>query len=309
MKTDLYQQVTDRVIALMQQHGAAWINPMSRAGSSYAPRNPTTGKAYRGINVLLLSCSAFTSNQWAGFSQWKAKGCNVKKGSKATTIVYWKIIRKRQLVEGVERESTLPLLRYLNVFNLDQVEGEYADKARGAETSAPTSLVDACASADELVKACGAVIRQDAEARAYYSPIGDFVHMPNREVFAATSTSSATENFYSTLLHELTHWTGHSSRLSRDFSGRFGSDAYAAEELVAELGAAFLCAELGISPTPRADHAAYLNSWLRVLRNDPKAIVTAASKAKAAAAFLTQSLDDSDSEEEGEEVAPIAEAA
>jgi len=111
--------------------------------------------------------------------------------------------------------------------------------------------------------------------------------MPDRELFVATSTSHATENYYATLLHELTHWSGHASRLKRDLINRFGDDAYAMEELVAELGAAFLCADLCITNTPRLDHAAYVSSWLKVLRDDTRAIFTAAAKASAAVDYLT----------------------
>jgi antirestriction protein ArdC len=135
------------------------------------------------------------------------------------------------------------------------------------------------------VQATGAAIREQGN-HAYYNPGADHIQVPPRGSFIGTPTSSPTETFYSTLCHELTHWSGHKSRLDRDLSGRFGDRAYAAEELVAELGAAFLCADLGITNMPRLDHAQYVASWFMLMRDDTHAIFTAASKAAAAAEFL-----------------------
>jgi antirestriction protein ArdC len=286
-KFDLYQVVTDRIIGLMETHGANWVNPFNRRAGSYRAHNPITGKAYQGINTFLLATTPYPVPMFAGYGQWADKKCQVKRGEKSTMIVYWKILENRKTVEGVETVTKRPLLRYLNVFNVDQVEGDYADALRAKALSPVVTVVDMVAFADAFVTATGATIKSSNEPHAYYSPALDFVHMPSRESFEATPTSTATECYYSTMLHELTHWTGHSSRLSRDFSGRFGNEAYAFEELVAELGSAMLCAELGISVEPRADHAQYLNSWVKVLKGDNGAILKAASLAKAAAAYLS----------------------
>lgn len=295
---DLYQVVTDRVIDLMSQHGANWSNPFNKKGSAYMAKNAVTGKIYQGLNVFLLATTPYQIPVWAGYGQWFSKGCQVKKGAKSTMIVYWKILEKAVTVNGVAKIKKTPLLRYLNVFNVEQVEGAYADSVKAAAlvTTEVRTEVETIELADAFFAATGAKIRHSDDMRAYYSPALDLVHMPNRVLFAATKTSSATECYYSTLAHELTHWTGHKARLNRnDGTMRFGGEAYAFEELVAELGAAMLCAQLGISVEPRPDHAQYLNNWLKALKDDKHAIITAASLAKKAAAFMT-TIDDEEEE-------------
>jgi antirestriction protein ArdC len=148
-----------------------------------------------------------------------------------------------------------------------------------------TSLVERVSQADELVQSTGADIRHGG-GRAYYRLSTDHIQMPDEERFKNTETSTATEGYYSTLFHELTHWTGREDRCERDLNNRFGDDAYAMEELVAELGAAFLCAELEISPQPREDHAGYIQHWMKVMKADKKAIFTAAARANEALDFL-----------------------
>lgn len=293
-KFDLYQTVTDRVIDLMAKHGSNWMNPFNKRAGLYQPTNPITGKAYRGINTFLLATTPYPMSYWAGYGQWADKKCQVRRGEKATMIVYWKILERKAVVDGAEKIVTRPLLRYLSVFNIDQVDGEFADALRVNGTVPVTTSVDLVAQADAFVAATGARVIETQKPSAYYSPADDYVHMPARANFDATTTSSATECYYGTLLHELTHWTGHASRLARDFSGRFGSNAYAFEELVAELGSAMLCAELGVSIEPRVDHAQYLNSWIQVLKADNGAILKAAGLAKAAAAMLSKFSDDAE---------------
>ncbi|MBH5372266.1 hypothetical protein HZZ16_30020 [Bradyrhizobium sp. CNPSo 4016] len=175
-----------------------------------------------------------------------------------------------------ERKSRL-FARATPVFNADQVDGP-----EEAPIAAP---VDELGDVDAFIARTEAKIVHGGN-RACFIPKLDEIHMPPREAFMGSATSSPTEAYYSTLLHELTHWTGPAHRCDRDLSGRFGSQAYAMEELVAELGAAFLCAELGIAVEPRADHAQYLAHWLKVLTADKRAIFTAASKAGEAVAFL-----------------------
>jgi antirestriction protein ArdC len=296
MAFDLYQTVTDRVIALMSEHGADWINPFKKTAAAYAPQNPITGKAYQGMNTFLLATMPYELPYWAGYGQWSSKDCQVRRGEKSTMIVYWKILERTVTVNGEQRVSKRPLLRYLNVFNVAQVDGAYADTLR-ARTVTPTAVSDTAATialADAFVASTGAVLRHSTEAAAYYRPAADYIHMPHRAQFAATKTSTATEAYYGTLLHELTHWSGHESRCNRALQNKFGSEAYAFEELVAELGAAMLCAQLGVSVEPRADHAQYLNNWLKVLRSDNGAIIKAASLAKQAAAYLSASVEADD---------------
>jgi antirestriction protein ArdC len=147
------------------------------------------------------------------------------------------------------------------------------------------NLVEIIHQADALIASTGADIRHRGDRAVYYQ-LEDYIRMPNKQRFTGSTTSSPTESYYAVLLHELTHWTGHKTRLNRDLATRFHKDAYAMEELVAELGAAFLCADLGVTNSPRQDHAAYIANWLQVFKNDTKAVFTAASKASEAAAYL-----------------------
>lgn len=285
---DLYQTVTDRVLELMREHGANWTNPFNKSASAYQASNPVTGQAYRGINQFLLATTSYPLPYWAGFSQWHAKACHVKAGERSTMIVYWKMLERVEIVDGKEKKITRPLLRYLNVFNVAQVVGDYADKLRATIVNTPQTEAAIVERAEQYFKATGATIRINGEQRAYYVPQADYVHMPARECFTATKTSSATECYYSTLAHEMTHWTGHNSRLDRDQLGKFGDPRYAFEELIAELGAAMICAQIGVSVEPRADHAQYLNSWITALKDNNGAILKAAGYAKAAAAFIAK---------------------
>lgn len=281
---DLYQIITDKVVSQMETAGSNWINPFNKGRGSMRPINAVTGKAYRGINTVLLNFTPFASNAWAGFNQWKAKGCTVKKGEKATMIVFFKMMERE--VEG--EKETFPLLRYFNVFNSQQVDGDFARKFDHRPSPVPVvEGAEALPEVDALIARLDPTIRHSVEGQAAYAPGLDLIMMPSRSVFRATPTSSATECYYSTLWHEMVHWTGHESRLGRKLDGRFGTEAYAFEELIAELGAAFICGELGISAEPRLDHAHYLNHWLRVIRNDKRAIFRAASLSRQAAEFLT----------------------
>jgi antirestriction protein ArdC len=287
-KLDLYQAVTDNVIKLMTEHGANWTNPFNRKGAGYQAVNAVTGEAYKGVNQLLLGVTPYPLALWAGFGQWQAKGCTVKKGEKATIGLYFNVIQKTKTdTAGETKTTSIPLLKYFNVFNIDQVEGAFAEELRArVNDTAGANTVAALDNAEAFFNAQGATVTHSNTPRACYNLVSDNIHMPNKALFEDTKHSTATECYYSTLAHEFIHWTGAPARLKRDHSGRFGSQAYAFEELVAELGAAFLCAELGISTTTRADHAEYLNNWLQVLKNDNKAIIKAATLSKAACLYL-----------------------
>lgn len=281
---DLYQSVTDSIIQKMETSGANWVNPFNKGRNSLKPYNATTGKAYRGINTVLLNFTPFTSNAWASFNQWRAANCAVKKGEKASIVVFFSMLEKKNKQTG--ETDKFPMLKYFNVFNADQVTGDLADKHKAVNIAKPSD-VETITRADILISKTGANIRHSLDPRAFYSGGLDFIHMPARECFTATATSTATEAYYSTLFHELTHWTSHSTRCARKLGERFGDHAYAFEELVAELGAAFLCAETDITREPRVDHAHYLNNWLAVLKNDKRAIFRAASLAREASEFIT----------------------
>jgi antirestriction protein ArdC len=205
----------------------------------------------------------------------------VKKGEKASYIVFYKEISVAADEGSEDDNGTRLFARATPVFAAEQVEG-YASPALPGPPANPVEPIEA---AEAFVAATGAVIVHGG-SRACYVPRTDNIHMPPRDMFFGTATSSAAEAYASTKLHELTHWTSAPERCNRQLGKRFGDDAYAMEELVAELGAAFLCADLGITDAPRADHAQYLDNWLRVLKADKKAIFTTASKASQAVGFL-----------------------
>jgi antirestriction protein ArdC len=287
-KRDAYQEVTDRIIAALENGEAdgEWSPPWVSLAAQGIPSNADTRKRYRGINVLNLWITAqqsgYKSSRWATYRQWKSLGAQVKRGEKGTMIVFFRTFdRETDRIDNngdtvVER---IPFIRHSTVFNAEQVEGDPR-----SDEDEPTELpegADPIEHLDEFLAATGAQIEHGGD-RAYYRPGTDTIALPPIEQFHST------EGYYGTALHELTHWTGAKPRLDRDLRNRFGSEAYAVEELIAELGATFLSAEFGVEAEPRADHAQYLKSWLKVLREDNKAIVTAASRAADAADYLTK---------------------
>lgn len=279
--SDIYENVTARIVEAMETAGRDWQRPWLAV--SHMPKNATTGRQYNGVNVVNLWLTVSESGLWASYKQWASIGAQVRQGERGTMIVYAGTGVAKEKSEdgdkGEKGENTYRFLRSSFVFSAEQVDGYTAP------TVATLSPVERNEGAERFIAATGAKI-QHGKGGAYYAPELDYIGMPAREAFTATATSTREESYYSAALHELAHWSGHKSRLARDLNNRFGSQAYAAEELIAEMGAAFLCAELGISPQPRADHAQYLNLWLAVLRSDKRAIFTAASAATKAAEFL-----------------------
>lgn len=281
MARDIYAEVTDALVAAIEADPGKWKMPWNKAGSNEIPNNIVTQEEYHGVNILNLWLVAgilgFSSNTWGTFRQWKERGCSVRKGEKASPVIFYKQYVKE---EGGE-EQTIRVLRYFNVFNADQVDGYESPSLKGL------AKVDRIKAADKLIARSNAKIRIHG-TQAYYTPATDEITMPDDRRFFDTETSSRTENYYSTLFHELTHWTGEPSRCDRDLSGRFGDNSYAMEELVAEIGAAFFCAHVGISAEPREDHAEYLAHWLSVLKADKKAIFAAAARAQEAVDYVVQ---------------------
>ena len=282
-KKDIYQTVTDSIIAMLEAGVKPWA-PGHNAKDCGLPVIPTraNGQAYRGINVALLWGAAemkgYRHQTWMTFNQAKELGGCVRKGEKATPVVYWGTFKAQadDTDEGGEDGKARMFAKGYSVFNIEQIDGL---PARFYDAPAPVSTADRIKVADAWAVASGADIRHGG-SQAYFSPKGDYVQLPPFEAYFEP------ERYYSTLAHELTHWTGHESRLAREFGRRFGDQAYAFEELVAELGAAFACARLDIENGTREDHASYLASWLKVLRQDKRAIFTAASKAQAACDYL-----------------------
>ena len=274
---DLYNKITSQITELMQQHGSDWTRPWTAADGG--PLNALTGDHYKGINTLLLNLEAgvngYSKPYWATFKQWRMKGGSVRKGQKGTLCVFYKPIAINQPNEELR---TIPVMNHFFLFNADQVEG-----IELPETEESEAVEGRNHAVDDFLTSTGATI-YEAGSRAYYRPSEDHICIPPFSAF------SSSEMFYSTLLHELSHWSGHPTRLNRKegMQGRFGSSAYAMEELVAELASAFLSIQLKVSHEPRKDHAQYLNSWIKVLGQDPKAFSSAASKAQQVADYLLE---------------------
>jgi antirestriction protein ArdC len=284
---DLYQTVTDRIVSMIRHGAGEWRMPWHAASASEPgapvamPRN-VTGRTYRGVNVPLLWAAAETfaypSPIWATYRQWQERGAQVRKGEKSTLVIFWKRIEvAANDNDDDDPTETRLIARGYALFNAAQVDGFDPKPADGTAKRSEPQRIDA---AEAFFRNAGAIVRHDGN-RAFYTTAGDYIQMPELQQFAAA------DRYYSTLAHEHVHWTGAAHRCAREFGRRFGDQAYAFEELVAELGAAFLCADLGMSNEPRPDHAAYIASWLRVLKDDKRAIFTAASKAQAAADYLS----------------------
>lgn len=283
---DVYQKITDHIITAIEAGAGDFQMPWHRGGTAWTrPANARTGRPYKGVNVVALwaaaEISGYSCGFWGTYKQWRELDAQVRKGQKASVIVFYKEVEYEVPDEdtGELLTETYLVARASWVFNADQVDGWQAP--------VPTvrSQAEVLDRAETFVGHTAAEIRHGGD-QGYYRYSTDHIQMPDRDRFTGTATSTATESYYATLLHELTHWTAHKSRLDRDLSGRFGDQAYAMEELVAELGAAFLCADVGVANSPRPDHAAYIANWLEVLKRDKKAIFTAASRASQAADYL-----------------------
>ena len=286
-RIDVYTQVTNNIIAAIEAGAGDWQMPWHRSGEGLnRPVNIDTNNAYRGINVVSLWAAAqgrgFSTGTWGTYRQWQNNGAQVRKGEKASLVVFYREFEVEDWNDetGETERGKRLMARASWVFNADQVDGYAAPSL--PEPKDPVQVLE---KAERFIAGTGAVVRHGG-SRAFYRPSDDIIQIPERERFLGSETSSATESYYATLLHELTHWTGRDRRCDRQFGKRFGDDAYAMEELVAELGAAFLCADLGVTPTPRPDHAAYIDNWLKVLQADKKAIFTAASQAAKATDYL-----------------------
>jgi len=282
-KRDVYVRVTDQIVTAIEQGVGNWRMPWHTSGKfAFSPINAVSKKPYRGVNVVCLWASAqakgYERGEWATYQQWLEKGAQVRKGEKGTTVCFWKFANNTESDDGEDTPksgSRLLFTRGYSVFNAAQVDG-YAPQA---EPDMP--MPERIARADSFFTAIGANVRHGGN-QAYYAPVTDHIQMPP---FAAFREGLG---YYGTLAHEHTHWTAQSSRCDRQLGKRFGDNGYAAEELIAELGAAFTCAHLGLSTEPRENHAQYIASWLKVLKADSRAIFTAASKAQHAADYMIE---------------------
>ena len=299
-RIDVHQAITDRIIQAIEQGAGEFKLPWHRpAGSITRPTNIQSKKAYRGINVVTLWVEAqlkgYATPVWGTYKQMSEAGCQVRKGEKASLIVFYKQIEfERDAADGARKPApvktgnataevdaigTAWLARGYHVFNAEQCDGfEPVERP-------PMVVIERNDRVEAFMQATGIEVRTGGHA-AYYRPSEDYIQMPDAGLFTGSDTSSATEALYSTLLHEATHATGHRSRLDRDFSQRRNREEVCKEELLAELGAAFLCADLHVTPHLRDDHAQYLQHWLDLMRGDKKAIFTAAAAANRAVEYL-----------------------
>ncbi len=281
MKRDIHAEVTTAILAQLEKGTAPWRRSWSAADIGRPLRS--CGTPYQGINTLVLWASAavngFTSDRWATFNQAKALGGKVRKGSKGTHVVYAQTYPKN--VDGPNGETveeTRAVLRSYTVFNVDQIDGM---PERFYAKRATVSAADRNARADAFLAATGATIHHSG-ARAFYGVKSDAITLPDPGAFDDMGA------YYATAAHELIHWSAtRVGRMERGSWPSFGSESYAFEELVAEIGAAYLCADLGLDSTVRADHADYMASWLKTLQGDKRAIFRAATAAQKAVAYLT----------------------
>lgn len=282
-KTDLYQEITDQIIAELEQGTARWVKPWDQASAPWAlPNSGVTGKTYRGVNILnLMGVSEFyNSPAWITYKQAQAMGGNVIKGQRGSKLVFFKELTIED--KETEEEKKIPMIKDYAVFNAEQVEGIDLDMLKGANTERPA---DPESVAMDLANTVGAKVHQGG-LMAANADFLDAITMP------AFDTFKNADHYAATLFHELTHWTGSKLRLDREKGRADGltskeRDAYAFEELVAELGAAFLCAHFGIA-NEQLQHAEYIDSWLSVLKGDKKAIHRAASQAQKAVDYLLE---------------------
>lgn len=283
-RTDVYRTITERIVEAIERGAGNFVMPWH--GSNIArPQNAFTGSDYHGVNILALwaeAClSGFATGWWATYKQWQEAGGQVRKDEKASTIVFFKRLGEDEAEEGEAEGRRVRLVaRASRVFNADQVDG-WAPPA----PLYPFGSAEAILSVSALIQSSRAIIRHGGNM-ACYRINEDRIDMPPIEDFVGTLTSSPTEAYSATLLHELVHWTGAAHRLDRGFGEGFDMERLAAEELVAEIGAAYLCADLGVSNQPRPDHAAYVAHWLKLLKDDNRAIFTASRLADRAATFL-----------------------
>lgn len=290
----VYDIVTEKLLERLEAGTVPWRKPWNGSAAENAPRN-VRGNFYRGINVFLLGFQAYSDPRWLTYNQAKALGGFVSRGQRGSLVIYWNLIKSRDKATG--EVETIPLLRYYNVFNVAQCEG-----LRLPELVKPTPSVHSPIEACEAIAAGykGAPSVSHGGDSAFYRPPTDTIGMPNREAFHSPA------EYYSTLFHEYAHSTGAKHRLNREGVTnpiRFGSHAYSREELIAEMCAAFLMGEAGIEAT-LDNSAAYLASWIRALKADPKAAVVAAGAAQRAADHILGRVKASeDSEAEGEPIA------
>ena len=282
-RQSLYAEVTHKIVAEIEAGRCPWVQPWAQVGVAPGlPRNALSKRKYSGINILLLWSEViergYSSQNWLTFRQALEAGGSIRKGERGTMIVFAEKFTPRSEKEHTADDGSaakqVHFLKRFTVFNVAQCEGLPPHMIGDVPALPERKTIPV---AEALIAATGADFRIGG-SRAFYSPSDDYVAVPPQPMFTDQI------NYYRTALHELGHWTGHETRLARDFSGEFGSLSYAREELCAELASAYLCASLSIQPTVR--HSDYIGNWLEVLRDDDRAIFRAASLASKAADYL-----------------------
>jgi antirestriction protein ArdC len=286
---DIHAEVTSTLIAAIEANpGTPQLPWLLSTQPLHLPRNALTKNAYNGINILQLWATGFVCGYehqlWASYRQWSQLGGQVRQGERGTAVAFYKSYEVEPKADDPDDDGNRRVLKTSTVFNIHQVTG-YTSPASPPPLALPADPWAPLERVEDFIATTGADIRHGGD-QAYFHRISDHIQMPELTSFIGTATSTPLEAYYSVLFHELTHWTGASSRLNRIFGQRFGDQAYAAEELVAELGAAFMSAELGVTSAPRTDHAQYLAHWLALLKSDKRAIFVAAAKASEAVRYL-----------------------
>lgn len=268
-----YDIITEKIIKKLEAGQIPWRKPWKAS----LPKNLITNKRYNGLNLLLLSDTEYKSPYWLTFRQTQEKGGHIKKGEKGTLVTFWKVTEKETNDEK-EKKETQFVLRYYIVFNLDQCEGIEAPAI-----GEPVNPIEKC---EDIVSGYKTIpqLKTNNKNRAFYIPADDYISLQPLQTFKSS------HDYYSTLFHEMTHSTGHEKRLgrfnSKDYSRPFVSEDYSKEELIAELGSAFLCAEAGIDNSELDNSAAYIQSWLKELKNDKRLIISASSHATKATRYI-----------------------
>src|SRR4051812_22379891 len=279
MRRDLYGEVSARIIEELERGAAPWVKPWSATPGQNVPQNAVTSRPYSGCNVVLLWLArdrGWATPRFLTFKQALEAGGNVRKGEHGTKVFFVKQLMVKDGEGELAETRVVSMMREYTVFNVDQCDG-LPDCVRAGKAMRVRNTDTRDALADDFLQSTGADIR-DGHGEAYYVPSHDFISMPAFQAFKGA------DHFYNVAFHELTHWTGHKARLDRDLKNRFGSRDYAAEELVAELGAAFLCAEFGFDGDVR--NAGYIATWIDLLKSDKRAFFSACSKASKAVDYL-----------------------
>ena len=287
MKKSIYEKVNENIIALLEKGVCPWRQPWNTQNRKPAI-NMLSKKAYRGINFILTNCQSYKCNQWATYKQIASKGGHVKKGEEGTPIIFWSTFENK-----TEPEKQIPFMKYSYIFNLEQCDGIAIEQPEQAPTF-DHNPIEAC---ENLISRfpLGLPEITHNNGKAFYNVTRDIIELPRMDLYASP------QEYYSTYYHEIIHATGHKSRLDRKSvvdSDGYGNNLYCKEELIAELGACYLCAESGIDSATIENSASYLNNWINVLRGSPKLIIEASIAAKKASEFLIGKANDVDEKAE-----------